>query len=601
MTAPLLSWSVDINGNLTYVSPSALEFFNKTPLETNGAKMNALIGVLVNTDQITKMGATTIISNGQKVHVQWLPLYEGLNLVGARMIGSLDKQHVSLHGFNRIFKIPFAVWLGGIFGSVALGVASLFLHSFILSGISLVTLVLGMSVVARWNYIRNCVVEQLAEPKNRLRLQDLSLLPGSVRHDLVVEKCHQTQLLNMIHLVKLQEEVAFQTNFSKILEDSASPLAVTDHHLTIIRCNHSFAQMMNSDPKLLEGQSISAFIPVTTVPFTSISFETEHKETKYKITVNPKFLGEAASYISFALEDVTLLRNDEQSLLNFVRSPDSAVDLKSDSIFLDALKYSLDKIHGEDRVFITQLFNCFNVKSENQMVEGMKQELLQAAHKIGNQLKEVGHLTELLQSQKLLLKDFIPHQSNLLDSLISEVSNSTTHSCALKEKNLNIQNYGKKLATTLQSVMKATEDQYHTIRCIQNTLRENKQRLDYLHSEQEISALCIDMSLEDRLSQHKTNVALLDVSNSVEAIQTNFIEWDCEAQEFLKNIAEASKSSLELLTIIADTTDHIDKMVENVERTYDVVDIMCQDQVVHSSIGEYINQGVEDLEATLSQ
>ena len=601
MTAPLLSWSVDLHGNLTYVSPSALEFFNKNPLEAHGVKMDALIGTSLNTQQISKMGATTIANNGQRVYVQWAPLYEGVNMIGARMIASLDKEAAPLHRFNRIFSIPYAGWLGTVFASVILCLASMFSHSFILSGVGLSMFVLSGFAVGRWNYIRNSVIEHLCAPKNRLRLQDLSLLPGNLRHDMTVKKCHQTHLLNMMQLTKLQEDVAFQTTFSNILEDNSSPWVVTDHHLTIIRCNQSFAQIMESSPKFLEGQSISGFIPVTTVPFTSISFETEHKDRKYNITVDPKFLEEEACYVSFSLKDVTELRDDEQSLLNFAVSPDNPVNLKCDSTFLDALKYSLEKIHYDNRNFITQVVHCLNMTNETQTVEGMKQELLHAVQKTANQLKEVGHLTELLHSQKLLLKDFIPHQANLLDNLISEVSNSNTHSGALKLKNLDIQKYGEQLATILQSAMAATESQHHNIRCIQNTLMENKHRLDYLHGEHETAALCIDMSLEDRLIQHKTTAALLDVSNSVADIQHNFIQWECEAQEFLKNIEEASKSSLELLTVIADAAHHIEKVVENVESTYDVVDIMCQDQIVHSCIGEYINQGVEDLEATLSQ
>lgn len=599
MTAPILSWDVDANGLLTYVSPSALEFFNKTTSETMGAKVETLTGASFNPSQMSPIGLLNVISNGQRIHVQCLPFYEGTKMVGARMIGSSEKIGVASHWSNRILNVPFAVLAGALSVSILLCVVSMFLHSAIFSGVSLAASLLVGSVAAQWNYIRSSVLKNLCAPKNRLCLQDLSGLPLSLRHNHLIKKSHQTHLLNMISVIRLREDLAFQKTFANILEDNCSPWVAADHNLTILRCNQSFAQMVGSNSTCLEGQSISAFIPFTTVPFTAIAFETVHNDRRYEITVDPKIFGENVSYIAFSFKDVTELRGDEQSLLQLVCSPNIEVDIHTNSAFVDAMKYSLEKVHSENRNFIAQVFHHLKIEHEHKSLDGMKQELLHVAHKMGEQMNEVMHLAQLLQSQKLLLKDFIPHQSNLLDNLISEVSNSNINSSALKLKNLDIQKYGQKLATILQSVVVSTQDQYHKIQGIHNTVSENKHRLDYLYGEQETSALCIDMKLEDRLVQQNTSMALLEVTESINIIQNNFMAWDNEAQEFLRTIAEASKSSFDLLSIIADTTHHIENLVENVESAYEVVDIMCQDQIVHSCIGEYINQGVDDLETTL--
>ncbi len=601
MTAPILSWAVNTNGELTYVSPSALEFFNKTTSEIMGAQVEALTGVSFNSSKIFKTGSTNININGRTIHVQSLPIYEGTKTVGSRMIGSLDKVTVPSHWSNRIFNIPFLVWVGVFCSSVALCLVSMGLHSVILAGVSLAASLLAGVSIARWHYIRNAVVTNLCAPKNRLLLQDISDLPASLRRNSLVKNSHQMHLLNMVNIVKLDEDLAFQKTFANVLENNISPWVVADHNLKIIRCNQAFSQLMGHHPNSLEGQAISSFIPFTTVPFTAVSFETVHNDRKYQITVDPNFLGEHISYVSLCFEDMTELRSDEQNLLQFACRSSMTVDLKNNSSFLDAMKYSLEKSHCENRNFIAQVFKCLKIENENKSTDGMKQDLLDIAHKIGEQMKEAMQLTQLLCAQKLLLKDFIPHQSDLLDNLISEVSQSNIHSSALKSKNSDIQKYGQQLAAILQSVIVTTQDQYHKIRCIQNTVSENKHRLDYLYGEQEMFALCIDMSLEDRLEQQNTSTALLEVSDSVKVIQNNFMAWDSEAQEFLRTIAEASKSSFDLLNIISDTTHHIEHLVGNIENAYGVVDIMCQDQIVHSCIGEYINQGVEDLETTLSR
>lgn len=605
MTSPLLSWSVDTKGHLTYISQSALDFFNKIPSETVGRPFEHLTGIPAenwNFDE-KKGNLSCIISEGRTVWVKRLPIYDHQQIVGVRFVGSVDDKYTPvLHGSSRIFNLPMNVLLTALCSVIAVCLFGLLLAgNQVVSIASWMGLSVGGALFAYWHHMRSKIVLDLSSSKNRLRLWDLSKIPKSLRDNTLVKQYQRSHLFHLSSQLQNDNQLGLYKTFSKIVEDSSEALVVTDHNLNIIRCNRQFANIFGQSSEYFQGRVLSGLIPFTTVPFNPVSFEMEYDGRKYQTTVNPKIVDGGASYVCFVFDDVTDCRSDEIDLLNFLRDPELGFELRTENTFLEAVQYTMAQTHHTNRQFILKSFEQLDVQPKCLSDLKMKEEFIKTLQKIRGQMKDAAHLSKSLNEQKSLLSDFIPHQSNLLDALVSEVSSSNHKINNLKLKNHGIQDCGKSLEILLQDLSSKTQDQHKRIQDIQSCVNRNQQHLKDLQGEQDGLGLNITMSLENRLTHQNTSNSLLEISQSVDTIQENFNQWDVEATKLLAIITQASESSYFLLQTIGDNVQQINNLMENVESTYDVVDLMCQDQIVHCSIGEYINQGVENLETTLRE
>lgn len=603
MISPILTWSVDAKGHLTYISQSTLTFFNKIPSQTIGHPIEHLTDGSV---EGAKLDSATekpseIINNGRSVWVKRLPIYDHNKIIGARFVGCVDDMHTPmLHWSSRIFNLPMNILLPVLCCAM---VACAFSLLFAVSAGALIAAFGGLTVggvlLGYWNHLRSKLILDLSSSKNRMRLWDLSKLPKSLRDNRLVAQCYRSHLFNLTSHLKDDNQIQLHKTFSDIMEDSPEAVVLADCNLNIIRCNTQFANIFGQSSEYFEGRVLSSLIPFTTVPFNTVSFEMERDGRKYKTIATPKFLGEDACYVCFVFHDVTNLRSDENNILKFLHDPECRFELRNEDAFLEALQYSVAQAHQNTREFILKSFECLGIDVERSSDCKMKEDFLKTLQNICDRMKDAAHLSKSLHEQKSLLSDFIPHQSNLLDALVSEVSSSNQKINNLKLKNHGIQECGQNLESLLQDLSFKTQDQHKKIQDIQSCVNRNQQHLKDLQREQDGLGLNITMSLENRLAHQNTSNSLMEISQSVDIIQDNFNQWDVEATKLLAIITQASESSYSLLQTIGENVQQINNLIENVESTYDVVDLMCQDQIVHCSIGEYINQGVENLEATL--
>lgn len=593
----LLSWSVDTNGQLTYVSQSALNFFRKIPSAVLGQHSDVLLGQRLDIGVQTEISLKTLAHNGRQIFIQSLRVYEDKKMVGVRFIASFDTPlKPSVHFFDKIFNISSwalalscAVLSLGCVVSIALG----YLVAPLIAAAALV------SLAGRWNHLRSRVAHEICAVKNHSCLHDLTAIPKSVRSNALVSSCHRTQLFSLSAYLRNQDALQASNVFSESARHNRSPIVITDGQLNIVQSNPAFSELFDNTAQYFEGRPLCEFVPLTTIPFNSVVFEASRNGRTFSVCVNPVFADNEVVHVSFEFTDVTVLRQDEQSLLSLMANPETQISLQEHSVFLDNVKHIVHTNHTENIEFIRKAFMALNCDSEHNTHAELKKDLLVQLRKIGQQIVDLQHLSQNLNTHKSLLGDFIPHQSNLLDALLEEISRSNQTSSLLEGKSSEIQKFSVGLHNLLKALSVKSHEQKIKIDAIQKDITSNTEHLNALRLECENPVLNVELSLEERLHQQQTASSLSDVSGMAQNIQSNFVQWDQETNEFLKLINQAAVSSYNMLQAVSDNSAQIKNLIKNVENTYEVVDVMCQDQIVHSSIGEYINHEVNSIQATL--
>lgn len=598
MPSSILSWAVDTNGHLTYVSQSALDFFEKCPSDVLGRTSNALFIHDIDTP-VDCVATSKMHHNGSKLNIQAVRVYENGQQTGVRFVAadqSLSRFTIApFDGFLHLHpKILIAMLVGMILSSVGAIVLG---GAFALMGVA--GLMAIGTAVWRWSSIRAKVVQNLSSVKMRLHLHDVAALPRILSEDRLIRSCHATQIFNFSSHLREEDTLRSASLFSHVMDDHISPMVVTDHDFKILRCNQAFADLFSNDSGYFEGRSLSSVVPITTIPFNAVSLDAIHNERQYNISVAPRFLHGEVLYVSFVFEDVNCLRKNEDILLKGVSSSD-CISLTEPTPFLEALKQNLELEHTKNHKFISQAFSLLGAQCESNNYNQMQEELLNCLKKISLQVSEAKHLSNNLNSQKSLLEEFIPHQSNLLDALVEEVSNSTKSSSLLTVTSNEINECSQSLCTLLGDLVQKSQAQQLKLQAVQTDIGATTHHLQVLQMDYENPVSHITMDLETCLARQQTGNSLCDVSEAAHSIQNSFVQWDHDTQEFLNLINEAAHSSRTMLDFIIQNSSHIKKLVQNVENTYDVVDVMCQDQIVHSSISECINHGVNSLQQTLT-
>ena len=597
----LLSWSVDANGQLTHVSQSALDFFEQIPSQVLGQHMDVLVGQHLDTvNTQTHIPLQSISHNGRRIHLQALRFYEGNVLAGTRFVASeQDPLKMTSGRFGALFNLP--VWVLmltlaglGVGSATALAVG----HSFV-PFLGAIGFALMGGSIWKWSLLRSQVVDQLCAVKNRLFLHDLNSLPKSIRCNALVSSCHRTQLFTLSSHLRDQDALRVSSVFSTRVVNMASPVVVTDGQLNILHSNPAFCALFDNTAQHFERRSLSDLVPLTTIPFTSVVFEATQNGRTFSVTVDPHFVNDEVSYVSFEFADVTVVRCDEQSILSLIANPESSVSLQEHSVFLNNIEH-LVRINTATQIdFIRKCFDVFNCTTEHLTLKNMQEDLLSQLKRVNQQMSDIHHLSQNLETHKSLLGDFIPHQSNLLDALLEEIAKSNNTSSLLKEKSNEIQQFSDGLHNLLEQLTLKSQEQKIKMAAIQKDISISTEHLNALRLECDTPVLSMELTFEERLTQQQTAASLSDASGMAHAIQSNFVQWDEETNEFLKLINEAAVSSYNMLQSVMDNSRQIKNLIQNVENTYEVVDVMCQDQIVHSSIGEYITHEVNSIQATL--
>ena len=597
----LLSWSVDADGQLTHVSQPALDFFNQIPSQVLGRHVDVFLGQRLDfTAPQTDIPLQSMDHNGCRVYIQALRVYEDNTRVGTRFVASTQEPlKISSGLFSGIFNLPSWVLLVTLVGlSVACGTA-MALGQVIVQIAAIVGCGVMGGCVWKWNRLRSDVVDQLCAVKNRLVLHNLTLLPQSIRCNPLVSSCHRTQMFTLTSSLRDQEALRISNVFAESVYNTSSPTVVTDGQLNILQSNRAFCELFEHTAQHFERRSLSDVIPLTTIPFTSVVFEATRKGRVFSVTVDPYFVNDNVSYVSFTFTDVTVMRRDEHSILSVIANPEISISLEEHNVFFDNLEH-LARINAAQQAdFVRNCLAAVNCTTEHTTLKNMQEDLIVQLKRMDQQMSDIHHLSKNLETHKSLLGDFIPHQSNLLDALLEEIAKSNSTSSLLKDKSHEIEKFSDGLHCMLKQLALKSHEQKLKMEAIQNDICINTEHLNTLRLDCDNPVLSVELTLEERLYQQQTGNSLMDASGMAQAIHSNFIQWDQETNEFLKMITEAAASSYDMLQSVTDNSQQIKHLIQNVENTYEVVDVMCQDQIVHSSIGEYITHEVDSIQATL--
>ena len=597
MTSPNISWSTDRDGVVTHMTQSGLSFFETIRSAVIGQSISHLLPDETKHHIVFKGEAYSghFYRHGAKVFVQAIPVYDNGQVVGARFVASPTAPKM-LHrtfwdGFCRLplrglYALSLLLTVGMVAAAYQGGVSGAFGAS-----VGAVALCYG---VGRWNALKSRLLEDMASARRNGRVFCLPSLPLSYRQSRSVTVAHRNCVFDLATTLQTEDDLGRSHSFERVIEKRDCPTAVTDSNFHIVRCNQAFASLFENSMAYFEGRPLSGLIPLSSVPLAEVSYDVEAKGRLFEMTISPELQENGVDYVCFTWMDVTQLRADQQGVLQTVTNLLPSNNVEGSQPFVDAVARAGAMARSRVEHFLNACAGHLQIKISGG-IENSAPEISKALEDLMREKFSRDELINNLLPQKNLLNDFIAHQSDLLETAVTDMEQSNIQVRSLLNHH---QNYGLAGATvkeSLEQLVDAVHSNLHVFSLLQERFTEAHQQLEDLVGEQLIAPMANEIGGATLLENHKGWIAssLLENMNSLRSTVDSVKEHSGHMLEKVRVIHDKSVVLVQSGEECQATAVLLNRCVGDAKQ---VVEVMCKDQIVHSSIGEYISKGLNDLQ-----